>query len=178
MTERGRPKRYLTLTEYAHYKDVSPALVTQAVQTGRIKKISSGNHKGKIDTQVANEMWDANRLTESLPKDSDDEPVHKERAILVNAKAKMAAITAERELIKLKREKGEIVDRKEALRTLETLSRQNRDMWLNLSKRVSHEAAEELGVETSLFYDVLHKIIRDHLESIATMDLTKVVDVN
>ena len=178
--KRGAPRRYLTITEYAAHRDITPSSVSRALGSGKIRKIGSGHNKGKIDKIAADEMWESNSLSTNIngEKEAAQSQVHKERTILVGAKAKKETIVAERELIKLRILKGELINRNEVLNGVETISRQNRDLWLNWPKLVATRMAEELNVDSGLLYDTLAKEVRAYLEKMATMDMSRVTDTN
>lgn len=176
MADAGRPRRYLTITEYGAHRDIAPSTVSEALANGRIRKISSGPNRGKIDMVLADEMWEENRLRPAPSKNNEAEDQN--RSVLVSAKAKKEAIVAERELIKLKQLKGELIDKAKVLNAAETFWRQNRDMWLNWPKLVATRMAEELGVDSGLFYDLQAKEVRAYLELMATMDMSRVTDTD
>lgn len=178
--KRGAPRRYLTITEYAAHRDITPSSVSQALSSGKIRKIGSGHNKGKIDKIAADEMWESNSFSSNIngEKEAAQSKVHKDRTKLVGAKAKKETIAAERELIKLRILKGELIDRNEVLNAVETISRQNRDLWMNWPKLITARIAEELNVDSGLLYDTLAKEVRTHLEKMATMDMSRVADTD
>lgn len=178
--KQGAPRRYLTITEYAAHRDISPSSISQALSSGKIRKIGSGHNKGKIDKIAADEMWESNSLSTNIngEKEAAQAKVHKDRTGLISARAKKEMIVAERELIKLRILKGELIDRNEVLNAVETISRQNRDLWLNWPKLVATRIAEDLNVDSGLLYDTLAKEVRAYLEKMATMDMSRVTDTN
>lgn len=81
-----------------------------------------------------------------------------------------------RELIALKKDQlnllvleGKTINREEVEDYIFSISRQNRDSWLNWPQIVATEMAEELEVDGKLMNDILIKCVRKNLERIATM---------
>ena len=81
-----------------------------------------------------------------------------------------------RELIALKKDQlnllvleGKTINREEVESYIFTISRQNRDSWLNWPQIVATEMAEELEVDSKLMNDIILKCVRKNLERIATM---------
>lgn len=176
---RGKPRRYLNKLEYATHRGVAPQTITHAVKSGRITVISAGKYKGKIDKVLADEQWNENRMDgkESKPPVG-NAPAVKERSQLQDAKTKKEMIIAERELIKLRKLKGELIDKAEVIHAVGVISRQNRDMWLNWPKTIATQLAEEYDEDPSsgLMYDLINKAVREHLDSIATMNFENVTN--
>jgi len=173
----GRPRRYLNQTEYATHKGLDPSQITLAIKSKRISVIKSGQYKDKIDKIKADEDWELNRIKEDPPKDGEES---KTRSPLIVAKTKKEVIVAERELVKLRKLKGELIDKAEVLHAVGVISRQNRDMWLNWPKTIATQLAEEYNEDPSpgLMYDLLQKLVSEHLDSVATLDFNNVTNTD
>jgi hypothetical protein len=51
------------------------------------------------------------------------------------------------------------------------IAKHNRDAWLNWPKIVAVEMAEELGADAKAVNDVLTRLVKEQLESVATLEL-------
>lgn len=158
-------KKYMKIAEYGRYKDVNESTIYASIRNGKIERIESGKHKGMIDVEKADGLWIKNTKRVNNTAES-PESKH-----LIVSRARKEAAIAEREELRTKQMKGEFINRATVLSTVQTIARQNRDMWLNWPKLVAVEYAEEFGVDSGLVYDVLHNGIRKYLEKVATMDM-------
>jgi hypothetical protein len=72
---------------------------------------------------------------------------------------------------RLKRERGEVVDRKRATAMVFDLARRERDAWIGWPSRVSANMAAELGVDAHQLEQVLDKHLREHLALMAEVKI-------
>lgn len=68
---------------------------------------------------------------------------------------------------RLKRERGEVVDRKRAVAMVFDLARRERDAWIGWPSRVAANMAAELGVDPHQLEQVLERHLREHLAMMA-----------
>ena len=158
-------KKYMKIAEYGCYKDVNESTIYASIRNGKIERIESGKHKGKIDVERADELWIKNTKRVNNTVES-PESKH-----LIASRARKEAAIAEREELRTKKMKEQLLDRTTVLNRVQTIARQNRDMWLNWPKLVAVRLAEEFGADSGLVYDVLDKEIRDYLNKVATLDM-------
>lgn len=80
-------------------------------------------------------------------------------------RARMAneVLKAQLQKERLKRERGEVVDRSRATAMVFDLARKERDAWIGWPARVAANMAAELGVEAHELEQVLDRYLRDHL---------------
>ncbi len=64
---------------------------------------------------------------------------------------------------RLKRERGEVIDRKKAAAMVFDLARRERDAWISWPARVSANMAAELGVEPHALEQILDRYLREQL---------------
>jgi hypothetical protein len=72
---------------------------------------------------------------------------------------------------RLKRERGEVVDRSRATAMVFDLARRERDAWIGWPSRVSANMAAELGVDPHQLEQVLDRFLRDHLALMAEVKI-------
>lgn len=90
---------------------------------------------------------------------------------LAKARAAKMAIDAQAANVRLKRMKGELVDRKAATAHVFDLARKERDAWLQLPARKGAEMAAELEVDGHAMERLLDRVIREHLEELAEIKI-------
>ena len=73
--------------------------------------------------------------------------------------------------IELRRKNGELIDRGEAERVIFARARQERDAWLGFASRAAAVLAAEAGVDPGRAFQVLDRIIREHLAELAATPL-------
>ena len=157
--------KHMSPPEYARYREISETAVYQALRAGKINRIEKGKHKGKIDRDEADELWIKNTKRIHTKEESP------EAKNLTESRARKEAAIAEREELRTQKMKGNLINRAAVLSTVQTIARQNRDMWLNWPKLVAVEYAEEFGVDSGLVYDVLHNGVKEYLHKVATLDM-------
>lgn len=87
------------------------------------------------------------------------------------ARAAREAIAAQTASLRLKRLKGELVDRRAVEAHVFDLARKERDSWLQLPARVSANMAAELDVDAHAMEQLLDRVIRDHLAEMAEIKI-------
>lgn len=85
------------------------------------------------------------------------------------SRALVEAHKAKKMMLETLETEGKILDKQEVETFIYTISRQNRDTWLNWPEQAAHEMAQQLGVDPKMMHDVLHESVRKYLERIATM---------
>lgn len=85
------------------------------------------------------------------------------------ARAMNEVLKVRKDQLKILEMEGKTVSRQEAENRMFTVSRQNRDIWLNWPQVVAVEMAEELGIDAKAMHDILKKHVRKNLERIASM---------
>lgn len=88
------------------------------------------------------------------------------------ARAMNEMIKAQKEQIKLAELSGKTITRSEVEHYIFSVSRQNRNNWLNWPDSVAVEMAETLGVDRRVLYNLLMDQVRKHLERIATLPVS------
>jgi hypothetical protein len=73
--------------------------------------------------------------------------------------------------VRLRKMKGELVDRAKALAAAFDLGRRERDVWMNWPPRVAADMAAELGIDAHAMEHALERYIRQHLADLAGVDL-------
>lgn len=85
------------------------------------------------------------------------------------SRALKEAIGARSAMLELLEQEGKTLKREEVETWLYTVSRHNRDIWLNWPQLVANEIAEELNVDANLLYGILIRLVRVNLDRIATL---------
>lgn len=158
--------KYMSIPEYARHRDITEVAIYTALRGGRIARIIEGEHKGKIDYVDADKLWKKNTRRVNKGAESSGEQLS-----LTAAKIKKEIAVAEREELRTKKMKGDLINRAVVLSRVQTIARQNRDMWLNWPKLVATKMAEEFNADPGLVYDILHDEVRKYLEKVATLDM-------
>ena len=138
----------ITKSAYAKRRGVSPAAVTKALKTGRIKELPDGT----IDPDEADAMWEANSKTSvATPQTSAARPktqaatdarqadYHEERALHEAAKRELAEL-------RLAEERGELVRRASLRRAIFDAAREVRNRLLSIPARVAPLVAGESDI--------------------------------
>ena len=90
-------------------------------------------------------------------------------------RAELERIKADRELIKLERERGAMIDRKAAEAAIFERARAERDSWLSFVSRAAPELAAELDADTAQCFAVLDRLVRDHLRELSERPLEELI---
>jgi hypothetical protein len=80
------------------------------------------------------------------------------------AKTANEVLKAKLQDLKLKQQKGQLVDREKTKALVFDLARRERDAWQNWPPRVAANMAAELDVDPHLLETVLDRYLREHLE--------------
>lgn len=87
------------------------------------------------------------------------------------ARAAREAIAAQTASLRLKKLKGDLVDRRAVEAHVFDLARKERDSWLQLPARVAANMAAELDVDAHAMEQLLDRVIRDHLAEMAEIKI-------
>ena len=84
-------------------------------------------------------------------------------------RARMAneVLKAQLQKERLKRERGEVVDRAKATALVFDLARRERDAWIGFAPRYAANLAAELGVDAHQLEHALDKAVREHLATLS-----------
>lgn len=80
-----------------------------------------------------------------------------------SGRARLDAIRAEREGLRLAQERGDLVDRASVERLAFTRGRADRDAWIGWCSRAAPEIAAATGADVADVFPVLDRLIRDQL---------------
>lgn len=94
---------------------------------------------------------------------TDPEPGAGGQVSFMRARMANEVLKAQLQKERLKRERGEVVDRSRATAMVFDLARKERDAWIGWPARVAANMAAELGVEAHELEQVLDRYLRDHL---------------
>jgi hypothetical protein len=97
----------------------------------------------------------------------DPEPVAGGQVTFMRARLATEVLKAQLQKERLKRERGEVVDRARAVAMVFDLARRERDAWIGWPARVSANMAAELGVDPHQLEQVLDWHLREHLATLA-----------
>ncbi len=175
----------LSIRAYAAHRGVSHTAVRKAVSSGRLTLEPDGS----IDAAKANRSWVQNTdpsKTREPPKlkavpsaaiGAVRDTLTEAGSPVVGGMSYLHARTAEKVLTvqllreKLRREKGEVVDRDHAIELGFAFARRLRDAWVNWPARVAAVMAAELGVDVHKLEGLLTHHVRDQLQASAHEDL-------
>ncbi|OYW52314.1 MAG: hypothetical protein B7Z29_19865 [Hyphomicrobium sp. 12-62-95] len=153
----------LSIRAYAAHRGVSHTSVRKAISSGRITLSADGT----IDPAIADPDIGAVRDTLS-----------EAGSPLVGGMSYVHAKTAEKVLTvqllreRLRREKGEVLDRQAALQQGYAFARRLRDAWLAWPARVAAVMAADLGVDAHRLEVLLDAHVREQLQATANEELT------
>jgi hypothetical protein len=175
----------LSIRAYAAHRGVSHTSVRKAIASGRL----SPEPDGTIDPEKADRSWVRNADPSKARGSITLKPVP-EAAVgavrdtlseagspLVGGMSYLHAKTAEKVLTvqllreKLRREKGEVVERDYAIEQGFSFARRVRDQWLGWPARVSALMAAELGIDPHKLEALLTKQVREQLQTSASDEL-------
>ena len=87
----------------------------------------------------------------------------------LQARAANEVLKAQERKIRLRKLKGELVDRERATALFFALSRQDRDAWLAWPPRIAATMAAELGVDAHALQAHLDRHVREHLSGLSAV---------
>lgn len=93
----------------------------------------------------------------------DPEPEAGGQVSFMRARMANEVLKAQLQKERLKRERGEVVDRARATTLVFDLARRERDAWIGWPPRVAANLAAELGVDAHTLEQVLDRYLREHL---------------
>lgn len=170
---------FLTQSDYARHRGCSPAAVSKAIESGRLKHSLREVNGGKVvivSAAMADLEWDANtnaaksRVSAAgegsppLPLASDDETPSLKDAMAAEKhwKAKLAEL-------EFKRAAGELVDAKEAAAMMANDYAKVRTKLLGVPNKLKHRRPDLTREDLA----VLDSIIRESLEELAQAPYTE-----
>jgi hypothetical protein len=174
---------------YARHRNVSPAAVRKAVESGRISTLQDGT----IDPAAADRQWEANtdmsrsrggtrtqgsggtakrkvskEAVASVEATLAEEGMKPEGEMtLTDAKTAHEIVKTHIANIKLRTMRGELVDKAKATDLIFRFARMDRDAWQNWPSRISAQMAAELGVDAFVLERTLDEYIREHLTELS-----------
>ena len=98
---------------------------------------------------------------------TDPEPEAGGQVSFMRARMANEVLKAQLQKERLKRERGEVVDRARATSLVFDLARRERDAWIGWAPRVAANMAAELGIDPHQMEVVLDKYLREHLAELA-----------
>jgi len=173
---------------YARHRGVSDMAVRKAITSGRI----TVEPDGTLDPVKADKLWAAQTdpskqrgkharrssgATTPVPNSAIravDETLGAIGGVEISfMRARMAneVLKAQTAKVRLRKMKGELVDRAKALSAAFDLGRRERDVWMNWPPRVAADMAAELGIDAHAMEHALERYIRQHLADLAGVDL-------
>jgi len=175
----------LSIRAYAAHRGVSHTSVRKAIASGRLTTEADGT----IDLEKADRAWVRNADPSKARSSTTLKPVpdaavgavrdtlSEAGSPLVGGMSYLHAKTAEKVLTvqllreKLRREKGEVVERDYAIEQGFSFARRIRDQWLGWPARVSALMAADLGVDTHKLEALLTEQVREQLQASASDEL-------
>lgn len=154
-----------------------------AIRTGRITR----QQDGTIDPEQADEEWaaktrpthiisqaDAAAAPTELSRSAVDEPDPEldDNLSYINARRAREILTGRLLLEKLKRQRGEVVDRAAAESFVRNLARQERDSWLVWPSRISASMAAKLRVDPHTLEALLEEGVRQNLFELPQLEVS------
>jgi len=147
--------------------------VRQAITAGRISLLPDGT----IDPARADREWDETTDHSKRPggggeapaspvpvgPSREDDPVPSGAMTLSKVKTGLGVVQLQRQQLRLKVEKKELVDKVKAEKTAFEFMRRERDHWQQLPARVAAQMAAELGCDAHRLERLLDGAIREHL---------------
>lgn len=106
-------------------------------------------------------------LNESGEAGPPDDPSAAGDVSFVKARMANEILKAQTARERLKKMRGEVVDRSRAMATVFDLARRERDAWLNWPPRVAADMAAELAVDPHAMEQLLGRYIRRHLSEMS-----------
>jgi hypothetical protein len=121
--------------------------------------------RGPATRPVPNEALDAVRET-IAESGQDPSPGAGTQVTFARARVATEVLKAQLQKERLKREKGEVVDKARAVAMVFDLARRERDAWIGWPSRVAANLAAEVGVEPHRLEQALERYLREHLANL------------
>jgi hypothetical protein len=153
----------LSKSGYARHRQCSESTVRKALKTQRITL----GDDGLIDVEAADKAWEAGTDSARLRSPPDGSYL---QARIEHERTKDALAR-----LKLRKQSGEVVNRKIAEDVVFGLARAERDSWQGWPQRIAALMGAELGVDPHTMETVLNRYVREHLVSMSEfhIDLMK-----
>ena len=148
----------VTKGRFAEMLGVTPGRVSQLIKMGL-----PVTESGRIHPEIGRRWYDEN----VAPTRRKNGPGGAERAIDRSPRRELDRIRAETAELRLRKEMGELVDRREAERRVFELARRERDGWLAWTHRAAAAIAGDTGADMAAVFGALDREVRGHLETLA-----------
>ena len=182
---------------YAKRRGVTEAAVRKAIASGRI----SAEPDGTLDPDVCDAHWNdgiipavpggsglggavrgrkgqravpveaVEAVQDALRSAGQDVPDDPGGMSFIQARTANEILKAQERDLKLKKLRGELIDRNRALAMVFGLARQERDTWVNWPVRVAALFAAEIGADVHAVQNGLDKFVRAHLAEMAEIEI-------
>ena len=180
---------------YAKRRGVTEGAVRKAIAAGRISVESDGT----LDPDKADAHWNdgiipqtadgyghggvrrkgkravpveaVEAVQDALRSAGQDVPDEAGGMSFIQARTANEILKAQERDLKLKKLRGELIDRNRALAMVFGLARQERDTWINWPVRVAALFAAEIGADVHAVQNGLDKVVRAHLAEMAEIEI-------
>lgn len=98
---------------------------------------------------------------------NDPDPAAGGQVTYTRAKLATEILKAQLQKERLKRERGEVVDRAKATAVVFDLARRERDAWIGFAPRYAANLAAELGIDAHQLEHALDQAVREHLATLS-----------
>lgn len=158
---------------------IDPALADAqwARQTDPSQQREAASHEAAVDSARETAARPGQRAVPQAAIDAvqetvaetgqDPDPAAGGQMTFMRARLATEVLKAQLAKERLKRERGEVVDRGRAVALVFDLARRERDAWIGWPARVAAVMAAELGVEPHDLEQVLDRHLREHLAQLA-----------
>ena len=156
----------MSIRAYARHRGVSPSAVHKAIKTGRI----TPEEDSTLEPEKADQQWAQNTNPirgKNQHKESTDNISDPNHGSYIKAKAANEVLKAQHIHLKLRKEKGELIDKAQALSHIFAFARAYRNAWLNWPARISAQLASEFKIDPHQLQAKLDDYIREQLNEIA-----------
>jgi hypothetical protein len=133
-----------------------------ASRAAAVKAARETAQRGSATRPVPNAALDAVRET-IAESGQDPDPGAGGQVTFMRARLATEVLKAQLQKERLKRERGEVVDRARAVAMVFDLARRERDAWIGWPSRVAANMAAEVSVEPHRLEQALERHLREHL---------------
>jgi hypothetical protein len=164
--------RAMSRAAYARHRGCDPREIRRALAAGLIHLEGDGR---SIDPVRADREWAAgvNPASAKKPgmKRGETTLSRSVSTTFTEARTRSELAKAAMATIRVREREGELVNRPRAVEVISALARAERDAWQSWPARVSALLAAELKVEPHALEVVLERAVRDHLATLADIDV-------
>jgi hypothetical protein len=166
----GLPAEVTTKKHFAELIGVTPGRVSQLIKDGLPVEPSGGIDVERGKAWVRDNV-DANRrrlLPEqtAVPLSPQDPPVPSPQP---SARMEKTAVETEMLRVNLAERRGELINRAEVQRAIESCIRADSDAWIGWVNRVAPELARETGGDLATIAALLDRNVREQLQTLNTI---------